>query len=300
MNSQLRIGMVGLDTSHCIAFARILQDPSYEFYLGGASINGAVAGGSAIFSLSRERVAGFTATLTGQFGIQAYTQISDLVNDVDAMMLLSADGRQHLEEFRQMAIGKPVFIDKPLATSTQEAVEIISLAEETHTPILSCSSIRYSAGLNEPLASGEQITCCESFGPATTFPDYPGLFWYGIHAVDTLFSRLGPNCLRVKAINHPKMDIIVGEWTEERMGVFRGTRFHTNPFGYLLHTDLGVTCRQSLDTPPAYYFLMLQVLNFFNNRHSPISTQEMLAVIAFIEAAHQSYENENNWIELKL
>ena len=299
MNSKLKIGMVGLDTSHCIAFARILQDPTYEHYLGGAAITGVFAGGTEQFSLSRERVEGFTASLTGQFGIPRYDEISKLVEDVDAVMLLSVDGRQHLSQFKQMAVGKPVFIDKPLATSTEDAFQIMRLAKQTQTPMFSCSSLRYAAGIIDPSVPDEGIVCCESFGPAPILPDYPGLFWYGIHSVDILFSKLGTGCQRVKAVNHPEMDVVVGEWTEGRMGIFRGTRFQTNPFGCVFQTNEGTTCRQSLDTPPPYYFLIQQVLAFFNNRQSPIPPEEMLAVIAFIDAAHQSFEQKNEWIELK-
>ena len=299
MESQLRIGLVGLDTSHCIAFTRILQDPNYEHYLGGAAITGLVSGGSQLFSLSRDRVKGFTDQLNGQFGIPLYDHIPDLVKDVDAVMLLSADGRQHLEQFQQMAVGKPVFIDKPLSTSTEDARQILRLSQQTGTPFLSCSSIRYAAGMSEPLAPGEELACCESFGPAVVYPDYPGLFWYGVHAVDALFSRLGPGCQRVQAITHPTMDVVVGEWPEGRIGVFRGTRFQSNPFGYLMHTNLGIVCRQAQDTPPAYYFLMQRVLAFFQDKQPPVSTAEMFGVVAFIEAAHVSFQQRGQWIDLE-
>ena len=298
MTSQLKIGLVGLDTSHCLAFTRILQDSNYEYYLGGGSVTGVFSGGSLLFSLSRDRVQGFTEQLHGQYGIPMYDHIPDLVKDVDALMLLSADGRQHLEQFEQMAVGKPVFIDKPLATSTEDASQMIHLAEQTGTPILSCSSLRFAAGMTELLAPGEELVCCESFGPATVYPDYPGLFWYGVHAVDVLFSKLGPACQRVQAISHPTMDAVMGEWQAGQMGIFRGTRFLNNPFGFLMHTNQGATSCIAKDTPPFYFSLIQKVLEFFNTRQSPVSPAEMFAVIAFIEAAHQSFQKQGQWIDL--
>jgi hypothetical protein len=116
MEQVIKVGMVGLDTSHCPAFTGILNDPQHEHHIAGVRVVGAYPGGSALFSLSRSRVDGFTRQLEEEFGVRLYDSIPALVNDVDAILLESVDGRQHLEQFRQMAVGKPVYVDKPFAT----------------------------------------------------------------------------------------------------------------------------------------------------------------------------------------
>ena len=88
---------------------------------------------------------GFTEELRDTFGVCIYDSIPALVADVDAILLESVDGRQHLEQLKQIvdaSLGspRPVFIDKPFATSTTDARQMIQLAEETHTPLLSSSS----------------------------------------------------------------------------------------------------------------------------------------------------------------
>jgi hypothetical protein len=284
----LKIGMVGLDTSHCVAFTRIFNDAAYEYYIPGARVVAAYGGGSALFSLSRERVKGYTEELTGQYGIALYEDIHDLARDVDALLLESVDGRQHLEQFRAMAVGKPVFIDKPLAVSTADAREILVLAEETHTPIMSCSSLRYAAGLAGSVRQGEQVVCGEAFGPAPILEDYPGLFWYGIHSAEILFSLMGAGCKAVRCIAHQDMDVAIGEWKDGRLGVMRGTRFEKNEFGCVVHTDGGTRCAIAQSTPPYYFCLLQRVTAFFESGVSPVDTAETMDIIAFLEAADRS------------
>lgn len=295
----LKIGLVGLDTSHCAAFTQILNDDQFQFHLPGALVTSLYPGGSPGFSLSRDRVKGFTDQLHTQYHLPICESLEQLAAGVDAVMLLSGDGRQHLEQFQRLACGKPVFIDKPLATSTQEAAEILRLADQTGTPVLSCSSLRFAAGIPEPLEPGEELVSCESFGPAAVFPDYPGLFWYGVHGIDMLFSWMGAGCKRLQAITYPQMDVVVGEWEDGRMGVYRGTRFAANAFGCLLHTNRGAAFRQAGDTPPFYYLLLREVLDFFLTGVQKVSVEEMFAVIAFIEAAHQSMQSGGLSIETK-
>lgn len=295
----LKIGLIGLDTSHCIAFAQILQDENFKYHLSGAHIIGAYPGGSQAFSLSHSRVEGFTNQLHTQYGIPIYDSLGQLASDVNAMMLLSGDGRQHFEQLQHLACGKPIFIDKPLATTTSETANILRLATQTNTPLMSCSSLRFASGISEPLAQGDKLIACESFGPATILPDYPGLFWYGIHGIDLLFSWMGTGCQRVRCISHPHMDVLIGEWEDGRLGLYRGTRFNDNTFGCLLHTDQGVSFRQASNDPPYYFYLLKEVLDFFIHGSEKVSQEEMFEVIAFIEAAHQSIQNDGYPVSLK-
>ena len=196
--STLKIGMVGLDTSHCEAFAKILHDEAYAYHLPGARIVGVYPGGSPHFDKSHTRVQGFTDTLHKGYGAKLYDDLATLANDVDALFLESVDGRQHAEQFAQLAVGKPVFIDKPLTTSTADARALITKAEATGTPIMSCSSLRYAAGIADLVSADEKVLAAEAFGPAVLLDDFPGLFWYGIHSAEVLNLLMGAGCQQVQ------------------------------------------------------------------------------------------------------
>ncbi|MFY8059537.1 MAG: hypothetical protein ACOVRM_17465 [Planctomycetaceae bacterium] len=61
----LRIGFVGLDSSHCTAFARLLLEDAAGCEYGGARITAGWPGGSADFPLSRDRVQALTEEMRG-------------------------------------------------------------------------------------------------------------------------------------------------------------------------------------------------------------------------------------------
>ena len=288
MATPIKIGMVGLDTSHCPAFTGIFNDPSNAYHVPGAEVVGAYPGGSDAFALSRDRVAGFTEQLRDEFGVMLYDSIPALVEDVDAILLESADGRQHLAQFREMAVGKPVFVDKPLATTTVDARQIIELARDTETPLMSCSSLRYAKGIADLTGGETQVISCEAFGPAVLLEDFPGLFWYGIHSAEILFSKLGPGCRSVRCSAHPLTDLVLGEWEDGRTGVLRGTRFEGGSFGCVVHTPAGATCGIAAGTPPYYALMLQEVLTFFKTGVSPIDIRQTWDIVAFLEAAEKS------------
>ena len=288
MRTELKIGMVGLDTSHCEAFAKILHDESYEYHLPGARIVGVYPGGSAQFTKSRERVQGFTDTLQKGYGATRYDDLATLAAAVDAIFLESVDGRQHAEQFAQLAVGKPIFIDKPLTTSTADARALIAKAQATGTPVMSCSSLRYASGIADLVGAEEKVLTAEAFGPAVLLDDFPGLFWYGIHSAEVLNLLMGTGCQQVQCVERAEQDMVIGDWGDGRVGILRGTRAGAGQFGCVVHTDKTVKASIAQATPPYYYLMLQAVLPFFHSGHSPIALADTYEIVAFLEAAEQS------------
>ena len=298
--ADIKIGIVGLDTSHCKAFTEILNNGSNPYHVPGGQVVCAFPGGTDAFSLSRNRVQGFTKDLHDDYGIDMVSSIQILADQVDAFLLESVDGRQHLDQFRQLAVGKPVYIDKPLATSSKEAVEIQRIATETHTPLMSCSSLRYASGIVNLVDAGETVTFCEAFGPAALLDDYPGLFWYGIHSAEVLFAFMGEGCKTVQLVEKPGMDIIIGEWKDGRVGVMRGTRFDSRDSGCVVHSSGGTSFGLALSDPPYYAVMLQEVMKFFQTGISPITISETLEIIAFLQAADLSRDQNGKRITIGL
>jgi hypothetical protein len=67
--NELKIGLIGLDTSHAPAFAKLLNDTSAPHHVEGGRIVTAFAGGSPDFGLSRDRIEGFTAQVHDDYGV---------------------------------------------------------------------------------------------------------------------------------------------------------------------------------------------------------------------------------------
>jgi hypothetical protein len=285
----LRIGMIGLDTSHCSVFAELLHDMNNPYHVPGARITEVYPGGSEAFSLSKNRVNQYTSEMQDKYGVKILDSIETVAEQVDAILLESVDGRQHLEQFELIApFGKPVFIDKPFATRVSDAKRIIELSQEYNVPIYSSSSIRYAAGISE-LGKNQNVLGCTAFGPNDILDDFPGLFWYGIHSAEVLFSKMGTGCREVIVHSSEKVDHIVGLWDNGRTGTIYGYRFKgVYDFGCTVYTEQGVLSDIVHAEPPAYALMLKEVVKFFNTRVSPIDLSETLEIVAFLEAANES------------
>jgi len=257
----IKVGMVGLDTSHCEAFVKVLNYEDSPHHVPGATVVAAYPGGSELCAVSRDRVGKFTEAIRDQHGIALCDSIEELGERADAFVLHSVDGRQHLEQFRALsAFGKPVFIDKPLACSYEDARQIAELADERGIPWMSASSIRFAAGVSGLTQPGEQVGSCEAFGTMSILPDYPTYFWYGVHGADVLFSYLGTGCC--------------------------------------VFTDKGTRHGLASDDPPAHALLLKEVVAFFETGQSPVDGAETLEVMAFLDAAGQSLARGGETVEL--
>ncbi|CAM3616466.1 Gfo/Idh/MocA family protein [Marinicrinis lubricantis] len=288
----LKIGIIGLDTSHVTAFTAILNDSNHPYHVPGGRVVAAYPGGSADFELSRSRVAGYTETLSSTYGVDIMDDIEEVAASCDAILLESVDGRVHLEQFSKLApYGKPVFIDKPLAVTSEHAISIAKLANQYEVPFMSCSALRYAEGLTSSIADESlgRVLGVDCYGPMEIQPTQPGLFWYGIHTAEMMYTVMGTGCREVIAVSNTDYDLITGIWHDCRIGTLRGNRKGNRQFGALLHREQGTAFADVYANPKPYYASMLErIMDMFHSGHSPVSMGETLEIIRFLEAANES------------
>ncbi len=286
--SGMKIGMIGLDTSHCPAFVKLLNDSTNEFHIPGAEVIQAFPGGSKDFSASHGRVDKLTEQLQS-LGIKICASIEQVAEGMDAFFLESVDGRQHLEQFKILAqFGKPVFIDKPFACSWADALTIAKIAAERDIPVMTASAVRYAKGIDGLREAGDTVQSCEAFGPMALLPDYPDYFWYGIHLAEVLYAMMGRGCRTVQTFNTASIDVIVGLWEDGRIGTLRGNRVGAGNFGCTVTTQKMTKVGFVSGDIPFYALLLNKIIPFFQTGKSPIVIEESLEVIAFLDAASQS------------
>ena len=222
---KIRAGMIGLDTSHVMAFTKILNASKATGELAEMSIVAAYPGGSPDLPASWDRVQGYTDKLRGM-GVEIVGSIDELLKRVDVVLLMSVDGRPHLAQARPViAAGKPLFIDKPMAASLADAMEIFRLAKEKNVPCFSSSSLRFGAGFQAARAGKTfgKVRGCTAWGPMKIEPHHPDLFWYGIHGVEILFTIMGPGCEEVTRVAPDKVVAYGRTADEARTSQRRGT-----------------------------------------------------------------------------
>lgn len=294
MAKTIAIGMIGLDTSHVTAFAKLLNDETNAYYVPGGRVTVAYPGGSPDFDLSINRVEGFTNQLRDDFGIAIVDSPEAVAEQCDAILLESVDGRVHLEQFQRIVgYGKPVFIDKPFTVCSEHAREIYRLAAEHNVAVMSASSLRYAEALFEVLADESKgaIMAADTYGPMAFVETQPGYYWYGIHSVEMLFRIMGAGCESVVAISNDDHDVIIGRWKDGRIGTVRGNRKGNNQFGGTVHREKGSQFIDVSSKPKPYYASMLErIMTMFQGGESDIAAEETLEIIRFIEAANESRE----------
>ena len=288
--ADLRIGMIGLDTSHVTQYLGILNDPQNKDHVPGGRIVAGFKGGSPDIASSASRVDGFTKTAVEKYGVKLYDSIEELAQNVDAILILSVDGRPHLDQFRRtLAAKKPVFIDKPLAGSLKDALEIARLAREAKVPVFSASSLRYTADApSRSIDKSAQVLAAFSFGPAELEPHHPVMFWYGIHATEALYTVLGTGCTKVTRTHTPNVDVITGVWSDGRVGTVQGNRKEEKGFGGYGVTVMTTKGAVKGGEKHAYKPLVEDYMKFFQTGISPVPMETTIEILAFMEAADES------------
>src|SRR5262245_34237647 len=214
----INLGMLDFDTSHVVEFAKRLhhKDPPEAQWVSGATIVVACPGESQIMP---ERIPGYTEAIR-KLGIPLVERPEDMIGKVDGLLIESQEGGVHWRRARPfLEAGLPCFIDKPFTCGTADARQIAELAQKKHVPVFSSSSLRYAPELVQFVADARhgQILGAEAYGPAAMHERNPGLYHYGIHAVEILYTLMGPGCERVSCTHEPDVDLVTGRWKDGRV-----------------------------------------------------------------------------------
>lgn len=294
--ADLRLGIIGTDTSHAPVFTRILNDPSDPEHVSGARVVAAFKGGSPDLPDSAHRVDQFAQELETRWNVKFYPTIEAMLAHVDAVLLESVDGRRHLEQVRPVfAARKPVFVDKPLASTLADALEIARLAKESGTPWFSSSSLRYGALAQQMKVS--DASGAITWGPGPVEPHHQlDLSWYAIHPIELLFTLMGPGCLEVVRISSEHADEITGRWKDGRIGSVRAIR-PSSPYGAVVFRPKEVL-QSPTKVPFSYAPLLREVIRFFQTKVPPVPNSETLEIFAFMDAAQRSKELGGQAVQL--
>jgi hypothetical protein len=286
----IRAGIVGCDTSHVEAFTKLINKKDAPAPFDAVEVVAAFPGGSPDIGESRNRVDGYVKKLK-DMGIKIVDNLDDLAKECDVFMVESVDGRPHLKQFQAVAKGKPVFVDKPAAASLADVLTIYRVADETHTPVYTSSSLRFGseiqaaakAAATKDKAFGELLGC-ETQSPMSTESHHPDLFWYGIHGVEPLYTIMGTGCVSVSRTDSPLSTVVVGKWKDGRLGSYRGLKKGY----YYSFTAYGTKKVMQGAKYEGYEPAVEAMCEFFKTGKPPVPREESIEIYAFMEAADVS------------
>ena len=293
--ADLRVGIIGLDTSHAAAFTEILNNPEAKDHVAGAQVVAAFKGGSPDIKESWSRVAEYTQTLTNKYGVKLYDTIEAMCADVDAVMIESVDGRPHLEQARPvLAAHKPLYLDKPVAGTLHDAIELFRIAQAAKVPIFTASSLRYGKATQAVRAGSiGTVTNALCWSPAHLESHHPDLFWYGVHGCESLFTVMGTGCESVhRGVTADGKIEVTGTWTGGRIGIFRED---DKGYGGQAQGTKGEAPAGNFD---GYAPLVAEIVKFFQTGQSPVAAAETLELFTFMEAADESRRQQGAEVKL--
>lgn len=280
-----RVGIIGLDTSHAVAFTKELNQKKPVFG-NGYRVVAAYPKGSLTIESSYSRIPGYIDKVK-KMGVEIVKSIDDLLEKVDVVLLETNDGRRHLEQaIPVMKAGKTLFIDKPIAASLVDTMTIFKLSEHYKVPVFTSSSLRFMSTAQE-VANGKigKVLGADAYSPCAIQENHPDFYWYGIHGVSILYTVMGVGCKEVIRVHTENTDVAVGTWDDGRIGTFRGTRLGKHTYGGTAYGEKGDAVLGPYD---GYNPLLKEIIKFFDSGVSPVSAEETTELYAFMSAADES------------
>lgn len=309
----VKVGVLGLDNYQAVAYAQLFNDPKASGDLAGLRVVAAFPGGSPDIQESVDSLPKWKVQI-GAFGVELVDSIDELLRRVDVVMLMSLDGRVHLEQAKPvLKAGKRLYIGRPLAASLEDAVAIFRFADEQRTPCWSSSQHRFSPGFIGMRQHPEvgRVLGCDVYGGCPTEPHHPDLFWHAVHGIETLYTIMGPGCVMVTCTSTPTAESITGVWSDGRVGTFRGIKQGAMKYSATVFGDKGVSTAgiyghgapvkgivPTDDKYMGYEGIAIEMAKFFKGGPTPVPPAETIELFAFMHAAHESKRQNGAAVKL--
>ncbi|MCQ2390254.1 MAG: Gfo/Idh/MocA family oxidoreductase [Kiritimatiellae bacterium] len=290
--AETKVGIIGLDTSHAIAFTKIMnvtKDPG----VAGFRMVAAYQWGSKDIVSSTNRYPKYIAQMQ-EMGVEIVPSIADLLAKVDCVCLETNDGREHyaqaVEVFKS---GKPVFIDKPLAHNLTDALKIYKAGKQYNAKYFSSSALRYgnvAKDARDGVYGKIRGAALISPSPLEEQGTHNFYTWYGIHGFEPLVAIMGMGVDKVSCFRNDTDDVINAVWKDGRMGELRLQRKSWIYSGYVLPEKPKDKKNPVVifDGYPGYEPLLREIITFFKTGIVPVPNEETLEIMAFMEAAEMS------------
>ncbi len=180
----MKIGIIGAENSHAKAIAKTINA---EKKVRGCSIE-YIWGEKKAFAESTAKE-GRIPTIV--------SKSTDMLDKIDALIVDHRHAKHHLDAaLPYIKAGIPAFIDKPFCYRSANGKKFLSLARRKKVPVCSFSTIPMQqtfVSFTKKLAKSGAVYSGTTWGPADLKNKYGGIFFYGIHQVETALRAFGYN-----------------------------------------------------------------------------------------------------------
>lgn len=289
MKRNLRIAFIGLDTSHTGEFIRRMQAPDCQ---DDQKITGLTAVSCLRFptAFHSEEGQDERQRQIEKWGVKVTFDFDEAVAGCDAVMITINEPALHLKYVELCSgLGKPVFLDKPLADTYENGRRICNIARAAGMKLFSASSLRFVSELEQVLGKIVPPLYSSIFGPVGKAPSGSSIVWYGVHAFEMLEKLMGRGALNVRTHRDDPGMVCVVEYPNGRRGTVELTE------GAYVY---GGTARDKVsaeafvvDMRFAYTRQLECIADFFRGAEDPVTLEDALEVMGLLEAAESSYNS---------
>jgi len=194
-----RIGIIGTENSHALAFAKLINLPD------PATGQPRYPDARVVMVYGPEEGPARKVMEEGQVPRLVDTP-ADFMGNVDSMMVTSRRGSVHYEyALPFVEAGIPLFIDKPLTSDPEQAMELVALAEKQDVPVMGGSGCKHAGDVLDLAETARQwrqqgnlLSGSINFA-ADMDSEYDGFYFYSSHLVEMALGIFGSDIQEVQA-----------------------------------------------------------------------------------------------------
>ena len=289
MPNEIRVALIGLDTSHTIEFTRRMQAPDVA---PEQKVQGIKAVTCLRFETPFQNKEGLDKRQAQleEWGVKVTTDFDEAVAGCNALMLEINDGAYHFEYFNKcIDLGMPIFLDKPLADNIKSGKIIYDMAKQSKVRVFSASSLRFVPQLVEACEAIPEPAFATMYGPLGKAPAGSSIVWYGVHAFEMLERAIGRGAVSVSVMRDKAGAVADVEYPDSRRGLVELSEGSWLYGGNLRMKDKSVPFVVNMGR--AYSDLLTEIVKFFRGGKPPVSMDDTLEIMGMLDAAERSCQS---------
>ncbi len=289
----IRIGILGTDNSHSIAFSRLVNVKGEKHHIRGARV-------VAIHGLDEVR----NKEVAEQGQVRTIVKRPrDMLGMVDAAIVDFRHGGLHYKYAAPfIQAGIPTFIDKPFSVSVAHARKMVALARRKRVPITSLSTVRLGppvAKLKREMKKMGRLSAGVITGPGSSRSEYAGIFFYGVHVVELMLEVFGNQVTSVRAVDYEGTVIATVAYRTGvvvTLNIIAGAR---PPFSAVAYGAGGMAEYDRSQDFAGYYYGMKLFLKMVDTRKAPIAYNDMILSVRILNALQRSMQDGGRLVILR-
>ena len=218
----------------------------------------------------------------------------DMLGQVDGVMIDHRHPGPHYEVAEFFVQNKvPTFVDKPFTWKLSDAKKLLDLADKKKCPIVTFSAIPIQPpfkAFKKALAKSGTLRALNVTGPVDMKSKYGGVFFYGIHQVDSIIDLLGVEVKSVFVHKGKPNGVATFMYKDGTVATMNCIKEGGGGFYWTACTDKGIVTYNGERDPDPYIPSVKLIQSFLKSKKNPFPRERMLAPIAVLAAMQKSLD----------